>query len=113
TTSGTRNVIAGDDLFSIIHSEESISIELLKGALDALEREAKVVRRELVRDTAYYEIVSEFLVPWIQHQKAQRAIKLRELKSQEAERRKMRRLLKAGGVVSLIGLSVMAFLIAY
>jgi len=113
TTSGTRNVIAGDDLFSIIHSEESISIELLKGALDALEREAKVVRRELVRDTAYYEIVSEFLVPWIQHQKAQRAIKLRELKSQEVERRKMRRLLKAGGVVSLIGLSVMAFLIAY
>lgn len=72
TASGTRNVISADDLLSLAQLKDDISKEQAQSALNALIGETRLVRREIRRDTAFYEIVSEFLVPWIGQQKAAR-----------------------------------------
>ena len=65
TSAGTRNVISQDDLCWRVETEERIARPLLEGTLDSLEQKAKLIRRERRRDVYYYEIASEFLVPWI------------------------------------------------
>jgi hypothetical protein len=66
TSAGTRNVISRDDLLSRVENEDRIPRELLSQALGNLDEKAKLVRRERRREVYYYEIVSEFLVGWIQ-----------------------------------------------
>ena len=80
TPSGTRNVVSEYDLISQVHDDERIPEERLKSALQALVQDTKLVRRERRYDTHFYDIVSEFLVPWIMQQKAERLT--------QAERRK-------------------------
>ena len=69
TASGTRNIVSGEELIGRVHSEDKISKEVLEEALEALEVQTKLVRREQRHGTHFYEIVSEFLVPWITQQK--------------------------------------------
>ncbi len=69
TASGLRNVISAEDLINRVRDEENIAEGIAKRALDDLEVEAKLVRRELRHNVYVYEIVSEFLVPWITEQR--------------------------------------------
>lgn len=84
TRDGTRNVISGDDLIVRVQSEENISQEILSDTLESLEQKTRLVRRERRREVYYYEIVSEFLVDWIQKKKQKRKERLESLKHLEA-----------------------------
>ncbi len=72
TESGLRNVISKEDLLGRAHQEEQIPRERLERALEQLEGQTPLVRRERRHDVVSYEIISEFLVPWIAGQKAGR-----------------------------------------
>ncbi|HEX8129774.1 MAG TPA: hypothetical protein VF527_11790, partial [Pyrinomonadaceae bacterium] len=72
TPSGTRNIISEYDLISQVQEDERIPEERLKAALHALVNDTRLVRRERRYDTYFYDIVSEFLVPWIMQQKSER-----------------------------------------
>jgi WD40 repeat protein len=87
TSAGTRNVISAEDLRQRVRDEEpDIAPALLDDALDRLERDSKLVRRERRRDIHLYEITSEFLVPWI----SQRREELRLAHERRRERRRLR-----------------------
>ena len=78
TSSGTRNVISEDDLLQLVRKEEKFSTEHLKKALEALVSQTKLVWRERRLDVITYQLVSEFLIPWIkQQQQVQHARMLR------------------------------------
>ena len=102
TASGARNVVVGDDLVERVRAEEpAIAEGRLKRTLAVLESETKLVRRERRRNLDLYEISSEFLVPWIGRQRADR-LRARE---RAALARRQRRLLTAlGGAVVLVAL---------
>jgi uncharacterized protein YjbI with pentapeptide repeats len=76
TPSGTRNILSEEELIDRVHTEEDIDKDLIKKALTALEEETKLVRRERRYGNYFYEIVSEFLVPWISQKKAERSVHL-------------------------------------
>jgi hypothetical protein len=65
TASGTRNVVSQDDLVDRVTSEKGLDKESLLRALEALETEAHLILREARHNVIFYEIVSEYLVPWI------------------------------------------------
>jgi len=96
TPSGTRNIVSEYDLISQVQEDESIPEERLKEALHALVNDTRLVRRERRYDTHFYDIVSEFLVPWIMQQKSERLA--------HAERRKK----IASFIVAFISLLVAA-----
>lgn len=81
TERGTRNPISGDDLIERVRHEEKLPVSRLKDALLALESKTRLVHKESRNDSYVYEIVSEFLVPWIGQQKRKRAeaIRMRKL----------------------------------
>ena len=83
TESGARNVISEEDLLSRVEDEEGIPRDLLKEALRFLEQDARLIRREHRHEVAFYEIVSEFLAPWITRQREQ-AETIRELERAQA-----------------------------
>ncbi len=85
TPAGTRNVVSAADLHQRVREDdERIAPALLDQALDRLERESKLVRRERRRDIYLYEITSEFLVPWISRRRE-------EVRRTQARRRERRR----------------------
>jgi hypothetical protein len=88
TATNTRNIISGKELIDrVLEEEEEEASDEYKGrlvrALQAL-TQTKLVRRELRYDTYFYEIVSEFIVPRIVQQKAQREAEL-ALRKREKE----------------------------
>lgn len=85
TPVGTRNVISEDDLLSRVANDEKIQKELLKETLQNLENRTKLVRRERRREVYYYEIVSEFLVKWIQRKdlEKQESGKIKQLRREK------------------------------
>lgn len=85
TSCGTRNIVSQDNLINI--EKDNFSQERIKQTLDAL-TSSKLVTLEIRRDVYFYEIVSEFLVPWIKEQEAARVafIERRKLK-EEAEKK--------------------------
>jgi hypothetical protein len=89
TASGARNVVSEEDLISRVSDDENIAQDLLKRALDGLEKETKLVRRELRREVVYWEITSEFLVPWIRKKRAERLADIERRKQKEIERRRI------------------------
>jgi uncharacterized membrane protein len=94
TSSGTRNVITGEDLIRLTRYEEGdMPHESLEAALAALTDQTKLVRRERRDNSHFYEIVSEFLVPWIVRQKETRRERLESRKREEQSRRKRRQLI--------------------
>ncbi|HVR95995.1 MAG TPA: hypothetical protein VMW27_05235 [Thermoanaerobaculia bacterium] len=96
TKRGTRNVISEEDLLNQVRDEEKIPEAVLRQALSKLDKETGLVRRERRNDVYVYEIVSEFLVPWIRVQKQKRS-----------DRREMRRWLvrvAAATVLTLLAL---------
>jgi hypothetical protein len=65
TSQGTRNVISEYDLLAQVRGVDDFNDTQLRAALQALVQESKLVRRVILREAPYYEIISEFLAPWI------------------------------------------------
>ncbi len=84
----TRNVISEFTLLEQVRDEESIEDELLSKALDALVTDTKIVRRERRNNTPFYELISEFLVPWIVRQKVVHEERVRQQKLLEESRQR-------------------------
>ncbi|MGH2941589.1 MAG: hypothetical protein ACRDLN_02270 [Solirubrobacteraceae bacterium] len=115
TSAGTRNVISAEDLVQRVREEDpELSPALLSQALERLESESRLIRRERRRDTYLYEITSEFLVPWIsQRREEARLVQQRrrdELGRQQERARRRAVVLRsiAGGLLVLA--SVVALL---
>ena len=86
TSAGTRNVMSAEDLIQRAREDEDIPPALAERALERLESESKLVRRERRRDLYLYEITSEFLVPWI----SRRREEFQRLQERARERRRLR-----------------------
>jgi WD40 repeat protein len=100
TSAGTRNVSTAEDLIQRAREENpDLPPELLAEALDRLERESRLIRREHRRDIYLYEITSEFLVPWI----SQRREELHRQQERARERRRLRILSSIAGGLLIIG----------
>jgi hypothetical protein len=106
TPSGTRNIVSEYDLIGQVQEDEGISEERLKDALRALVQDTKLVRRERRYDTYFYDIVSEFLVPWIRAKKVERLAALERQKLEATEKRKRRRVLIVAAASLLVTLAV-------
>ena len=107
TSAGTRNVISAKDVRQRVVAEDpDIPVSLLDEALDRLDREAKLVRRERRRDIFLYEITSEFLVPWISTRREEAQLaqqRRRDEERREKERaRDRRRLMLLGSAAAAI-----------
>jgi chaperonin cofactor prefoldin len=100
TSSGTRNVVSMDDLMATA-KDEGISFDIAERALADLEKVARVVRRERRNEVVVYEILSEYLVPWIRFKKAEAAAKKRQ-REEEHRRRKLDRTIQIGAAVALL-----------
>ena len=99
TSAGTRNVISAEDLRQHVQGEDhDIPSALLDEALDCLERDSKLVRRERRHDLYLYEITSEFLVPWI----SRRREELRRDQDRQRERRRLRILGSIAGALLVV-----------
>ena len=70
TSSDTRNVVSRDDLLRDVAAQEKIKSGTLEHALKALEK-GRVIRGEKRSNVVVYEIVSEYLVPWIVRKRAE------------------------------------------
>ena len=75
TAGGLRNVISEDDLIGRVVSEDGLRRARLEAALASLVSSTRLVRRERREDVVFFEIVSEFLVPWIRRQRAARQVR--------------------------------------
>lgn len=94
TSTNTRNIVSEPDLKSF--ENENFSDDQITRALNALV-ESRLIRREPRHRIYFYEIVSEFLVPWIRDKKAARRAQIeanrlaaetkQRLKQVERERR--------------------------
>jgi hypothetical protein len=73
TDAGTRNIVSRSDLVDRVAESESVTEENVATTLDSLVQNTGLVRQEFRDRTAFYQIISEFLVPWIRTQKTERA----------------------------------------
>ena len=94
TDAGLRNVISRDDLLARAHKEEGFPLDRLETSLDALVTDTKLVRKERRRDVLFFEIISEFLVPWIGRQ--------RLLRQMMRQRRRTRAMIGGVSLVAVI-----------
>jgi DNA-binding beta-propeller fold protein YncE len=85
TSAGTRNVMSAEDVIQRAQENENVPPALSERALERLESESKLVRRERRRDLYLYEITSEFLLPWIRR----RHEEYRRLQDRARERRRL------------------------
>ena len=101
TPTGARNVISEYSLVEQVKGKDPLSEGQLKQALAALVKETKLVRSELQRDDTYYEILSEFLSPWIMKQRQERLAQQEETKQRayEASLRRKKLLINIGLVM--------------
>ncbi|HSV62847.1 MAG TPA: hypothetical protein VLH83_05835, partial [Chthoniobacterales bacterium] len=70
TPAGTRNIILESDLLERLSTCEKVSPAIGKRALAELTDQSRLVRRQRRNEAYFYDITSEFLVPWIQRQRA-------------------------------------------
>jgi len=69
TSAGTRNIVLEADLLERLRTQEKISTAIGKRALGELTDQSRLVRRQRRNEAYFYDITSEFLVPWIQRQR--------------------------------------------
>ncbi len=117
TASNTRNIISEPDLKA---REIELDPKQIDAALKALVAR-KLVRREPRNKIYFYEIASEFLVPWIEQKRAARLAELRARELAAEARNKLReseqekRYLRIGGAVLAllllvaVGAAIVAF----
>jgi WD40 repeat protein len=82
TSAGTRNIILESDLLERLKTAEKIPAATARRALEELSGQSRLVRRQRRNEAYFYDITSEFLVPWIQRQKAlsDERVKLRKIR---------------------------------
>ncbi|HVS80955.1 MAG TPA: hypothetical protein VHE60_04415 [Pyrinomonadaceae bacterium] len=85
TTSNTRNIISEADL-KLTAKSEKLSIKQYYDVIDKL-CSHQIVRRERHRNLYFYELASEYLVPWINKLAADREL-LRATRTAQEERRR-------------------------
>ena len=108
TSSNTRNIISQDDL--IQREKVNFPRERVEQTLKAL-IESKLVVREPRRNVYFYEIVSEFLVPWIKQQQAARQALVERRKLEEESAKKLERAQRQKNKLVLVSLVVGIILI--
>lgn len=69
TSAGTRNIILESDLLERLNTSEKISPDIGRRALAELSDQSRLIRRQRRNEAYFYDITSEFLVPWIQRQR--------------------------------------------
>lgn len=69
TSAGTRNIVLEADLLERLRTCEHVPTETGKRALAELSGQSRLVRRQRRNEAYFYDIMSEFLVPWIQRQR--------------------------------------------
>jgi WD40 repeat protein len=69
TPAGTRNIILEADLLERLQSAEKIPQTIGKRALAELTDQSRLVRKQRRNEAYFYDITSEFLVPWIRRQR--------------------------------------------
>lgn len=111
TPAGTRNVISEADAISRVRdSDPHFAQDDLTRALAALEK-VRLIRRESQHNENYYEVVSEFLVPWITALRRQRETEaLRHRAAQQIQSSKKQVLVSALLLVSLV-VGIMVYVI--
>ena len=101
TSAGTRNIVLEADLLERMKKSEDVSPVTGKRALDALSGQSGLVRRQRRNEAYFYDITSEFLVPWIQRQ--------RGLSDARAALRKWRKIVIALFVVAVVAVSLVQY----
>ena len=98
TASGTRNVVAFEDLVRRAHDDQpDVAPDLLEAAVERLDTESGLIRRERRHDIELCELTSEFLIPRI-------SVKRDELQRALERKRDRRRLL----ILAAVALAVAA-----
>jgi hypothetical protein len=106
TAAGTRNIVSEYDLITKTSQDEGIPEDRLKDALLALVQDTRLVRRERRYNTHFYDIASEFLIPWISQRKLERRAEIERRKLEETERAKRRKLYWLVAACLIIALTV-------
>jgi WD40 repeat protein len=70
TSAGTRNIVLEADLLERLQASEKIPPAIGKCALAELTDRSRLVRKQRRNEAYFYDITSEFLVPWIRRQRA-------------------------------------------
>ncbi|HEU0012635.1 MAG TPA: hypothetical protein VFQ45_03090 [Longimicrobium sp.] len=109
TAAGTRNVVSREDIAQR-HAPGDPEPGTLALAVDALEKTA-LVRREARHNVYFYEITSEFLVPWIHGKRNERRARAEREAVRAAERRKRRTAYAIGAVT--LALAVLVFVVSF
>lgn len=108
TSTNTRNIVSEPDLKSF--EKENFSEEQITRALNALV-DSKLVRREPRHKIYFYEIVSEFLVPWIRDKKAARLAQIEANRLAAQTRQKLKQVEKERRILIVLGLVLLAGLV--
>jgi len=95
TSSGTRNIVSEDDLLSNVVRDDHVTQPDAREVLKALSRTTRLVFRQTRGDSAFYEISSEFLIPWITEKRQARERDEQLEKQQEERERQQRELAQA------------------
>ncbi|HYI09894.1 MAG TPA: hypothetical protein VEK57_12590 [Thermoanaerobaculia bacterium] len=101
TESGTRDVVSEATLLEMLQRDQDVPAAVATAALTELDQTARVIRRERRNDVFVYEIVSEFLVPWIMRRKVEAQAKL-DLEASFARTRRMFRRIAVAAVVAIV-----------
>jgi hypothetical protein len=72
TSGGTRNIVSEPDLIEQTEKAENIEPAVTHNALTELTSGSRLVNRQYRGETAFYDIVSEFLIPWILRKRIER-----------------------------------------
>lgn len=104
TTSDTRNIVAEPDLIERLEQEDGIPPEVSINALNELVSKSRLVNRQTRGDTTFYDIVSEFLIPWIRRRRDARRDRLREEQQRAAERQELEEFLARQEMRRKVGL---------
>jgi len=108
TSTNTRNIVSEPDLKSF--EKENFSEDQISRALNALV-ESRMVRREPRHKIYFYEIVSEFLVPWIRDKKAARLAQIEAERLAAQTRQKLQQVEKERRILIVLGLVMLAGLV--
>ena len=104
TGSGTRNIVLESDLLERLSTFEKIPAAVGKRALGELTDQSRLVRRQRRNEAYFYDITSEFLVPWIQRQRA--------LSESRATFRKWRKRIGIGAVIFAAIMGAIIYILA-
>ena len=85
TASDTRNIVEENDLIHRTAQHGDVPVDTFRDALHLLAN-SQIVRREPRRQIYFYEITSEYLVPWIKERVVERNARELQQKAAEAEK---------------------------